>query len=246
VSWIWPALGALVGLIAGSFVGTLVVRWPQGRSLGGRSACDGCERDLAWFDLLPLTHWRCRTCGAPIDRAHPLSEALCAGLGAVAFALAPPNEAAVVSLIGWTLVAAALLDWRHFWLPDVLTAFVAVLASFVAFAVPEPDLLDRLIGAGVGFGLLWLIGAGYARARGREGLGGGDPKLLGAIGLWLGWQALPFVLLAASSLGIAVTLAMMIGGNKVGATTRLPFGTFLALAAFAIWIVTKLKYFSSV
>jgi leader peptidase (prepilin peptidase) / N-methyltransferase len=242
VNALWPALGAIAGLIAGSFLATLVVRWPHGERLDGRSACDGCGRMLVVRDLVPLVSWaigrgRCRTCGAKIDSAHPLAELLCGAVGLAAFVVAPPVEAAFAALIGWTLVGAALLDIRHFWLPDVLSAAVAVLASLSSFFVAVPSAPDRLIGGAVGFGLLALVALAYRRLRGREGLGGGDPKLLGALGLWLGWQALPMVLLVASVGGLVVALVMKLRGGLVAMTTHLPFGALLAGTAFAVWAI---------
>ena len=87
-------LGALAGLIAGSFVGTLAVRWPEGRGVGGRSACDGCGAVLGPRDLVPLVSWlarrgRCATCGAAIDARHPVAEVACAIVGASALMAAP-------------------------------------------------------------------------------------------------------------------------------------------------------------
>lgn len=83
--------------------------------------------------------------------------------------------------------------------------------------------------------MLWLVAALYRSLRGRVGLGGGDPKLFGAIGLWLGWRALPQVLLVAALAGLAIVLAMALAGRRVTATDRLPLGTLLAGAAFLCW-----------
>ncbi|WP_197417796.1 prepilin peptidase, partial [Sphingomonas sp. CCH21-G11] len=101
----------------------------------------------------------------------------------------------------------------------------------------DPRLTDRLIGGAAGFALLWSVAAVYQRLRGRVGLGGGDPKLFGAIGLWLGWRALPMVLLAACLIGLAVALVMRLRGRDVTATTRLPLGTLLAVAGFGVWVM---------
>ena len=106
----------------------------------------------------------------------------------------------------------------------------------------------RTIGTGVdgpavtvsgvaGFGALWAIAFAYRHFRGREGLGGGDPKLLGAIGLWLGWRMLPPVLLAASLLGLAVVLIRMLRGHTVRASDAVPLGVLLAAAAYPAWLL---------
>ena len=122
-----------------------------------------------------------------------------------------PGPAGIAGAVfGWLLLALAALDIAEFWLPDPLTLTLA-LAGFAAGLVGiDPPLTDRLIGGAAGFGSLWLIGFSYKRLRGREGLGGGDPKLLGAIGLWLGWRMLPAVLLLAAMTGLALVLLGML------------------------------------
>lgn len=244
MSWLWPALGAVAGLIAGSFMATLVVRWPRGQRLDGRSACDGCNVQLGTRDLVPLLSFvlakgRCRTCGDRIDPVHPIVEALCAVVGGVALAISPDAAGLTAVVVGWLLVALAALDIREFWLPDVLTAALAMFAAMSAWVVDPPGTIDRIIGGGAAFGSLWLIAALYRRFRRRDGLGGGDPKLFGAIGLWLGWQPLPFVLLGASGVGIVAALVMMARGRAVAGTTRLPFGAAIAVAALTIWAISR-------
>ncbi len=149
----------------------------------------------------------------------------------------PGWEGAANALFGWQLIALAALDFEHFWLPDRLTASLA--ATGLAFGAGGigVDLRSRLIGGVAGFAALWLIGAGYRRIRGRVGLGGGDPKLLGAIGCWLGWQSLPLVLVAASVIGLLAVLSMAMRGAQVAADTRLPLGTLMALSAWPLSLV---------
>lgn len=240
MSGVWIAAGTGLGLIVGSFVATLAVRWPENRRVDGRSACDACGAQLRWFELVPLLSYllargRCRRCGASIGPIHPIGEALCALVGVLAFGLAPGVEGVFAALAGLLLVALAMIDLRAFWLPDALTGLLAVVAVGSAFAGIEPAPIDRLIGGAAGFLTLWSIAFAYRRIRGREGLGGGDPKLFGAIGLWLGWEFLPFVLLLGSLIGLMAVATMMARGTAVRGTTRLPFGTMLAAAAFLAW-----------
>lgn len=236
--------GALFGLIVGSFLATLVLRWPQGRDLGGRSGCDNCGAALRWTDLVPLVSFivkrgRCSACGAAIDPTHPVIELLCALVGGVALSVAPDLAGMAAALIGWLLVALATLDFRHFWLPDRLTGAVAVVAVASGALGALPPLTDRLIGGVAGFAALTAIAWTYRKLRHREGLGGGDPKLFGAIGLWLGWEPLPFVLLGASGVGLLAVALMVLRGKSVGATTQVPFGTLLAIAAFPVWVFSR-------
>ena len=239
---VWWALGgALAGLIAGSFIATLVIRWPAGRGLGGRSACDGCGRGLGLRDLVPVLSWaiargKCRTCGARIDWRHPAIEGVAALVGLVAMVVAPGLAGAAGALFGWQLLTLAALDAEHFWLPDRLTGLLAASGLAVGVAGIGVDIQSRLIGGVAGFAVLFAIAWAYRRVRGREGMGGGDPKLLGAIGCWMGWQALPIVLIGASGIGLLAALAMLVRGREVAATTRLPLGTLMAVAAFPLWV----------
>jgi leader peptidase (prepilin peptidase)/N-methyltransferase len=235
------ALGGVVaGAIAGSFLATLILRWPQGRSvLRGRSACDGCARTLGARDLVPMlsalaSGGRCRTCGAAIDPLHGRVEAGCAIIGALAIGFAPDVAGVGWALLGWMLLTLALLDWRHFWLPDALTLPLAFLGMTLGQWVTDVALVDRAIGAAVGYGALLAVALGYRMLRGRDGLGLGDAKLLGALGAWLGWQVLPFLLLVASATGLAV---MLMTGRANTATARAPLGTFLATAAPPAWLI---------
>lgn len=240
----WIAIGVALGLIAGSFVATLAVRWPEGRRIGGRSACDACGEQLRWFELVPLASFiaargRCRRCDALIGSIHPVGEVLCGLVGALAFGLAPGLEGLLAALAGWTLVALALIDMRAFWLPDALTAGLVVISAASALAGIDPLPETRLIGGAAGFLVLWGIARTYRLVRGREGLGGGDPKLFGAIGLWLGWESLPFVLLLGSLIGLMAVATVMARGTAVRGTTRLPFGSMLAAAAFLAWTLIR-------
>lgn len=146
---------------------------------------------------------------------------------------APGWEGLAGLALGAMLVALAWLDAEHFWLPDPLTASLAGLGV----AVGQPlSLTERVVGLAAGFASLWLIAAAYRAVRKREGLGGGDPKLFGAIGAWVGLQGLPLVLLVASIAGLSWVAARMIADRTVSATDRMPFGTFLAIAGFAVWL----------
>lgn len=242
----WALVGAMAGAIAGSFLATLVLRWPEGRSiLHGRSACDGCGRRLGPFDLIPLVSilalgGKCRRCGARIDPLHPLMELACAALGALALGIMPGPGGALWALFGWILLTLALLDWRHFWLPDALTLPLALAGLTVGEWASGVPLQDRVIGAAIGYGALLLIAVGYRRLRGRDGLGLGDAKLLGALGGWLGWQALPFILLAASGVGLLMVSGSALAGRRVDAQTRVPLGTCLALAALPGWWIARM------
>lgn len=232
---------ALFGAIIGSFVGVAVLRIPAGRGIvGGRSACDSCGTVLGVAELVPLLSFlwqrgRCRHCDARIAIDQPVAEIGCAIVGLLAaYAAGEAMGAVLLALFGWTLVALALLDARHHWLPNTLTLPLIVAGLVGALISSEPSLLDRVAGAILGYGLLEGLRFLYRHLRQREGLGGGDPKLLAAIGAWLGVEALPWVLLLAGGLGLSLVAIQRARGHPVSRTDRLPLGTLMALAAIAL------------
>ncbi len=236
-------MGSGLGAIIGSFLGNIVMRWPRGQSVvAGRSRCDACDRTLGPVELIPLVgalivRGRCRRCGVAIDPAHGVMEVGSALIGGLALWLLPLPAAVLIAIAGWMLLTLAILDARHLWLPDQLTLPLAVLGLTLGDWILPAPFADRVIGAALGAGLLFAITLGYRRLRGRDGLGLGDAKLLGAIGTWLGWQALPLVLLVASVAGLLWALLQQMRGKAIDGATRLPFGTFLCFAVLpAVWL----------
>lgn len=241
--WIGGGAGALLGAIVGSFLATILIRWPAGTSaIAGRSRCDACQAPLGPRDLVPILSFafsrgRCRACGAAIDPRHPAMELAAAMVGAAALVAHPLPLALVTAGFGWALLLLIALDAEHYWLPDRLTLPLIPLGLAAAWAGFGPPLLDRALGAAIGWAALAGLGLAYRALRGREGLGGGDPKLLAALGAWLGATILPFILLGAGLAGLAAVLLMRARGQKVSATSRLPLGALMALAAWPLWLV---------
>ncbi len=236
------ALGLVAGLILGSFIAALTARWPQGRSIAtGRSRCDHCDAVLAPRDLVPVFSYvmlrgRCRACGGRIAPRHLAIELAAGGIGALALALHPDGGGVAGAVFGWGLLALLVLDSEHLWLPDALTLPLLAAGLAAGYWLP-PALADRAIGAAVGFATLALIAFGYKALTGRIGLGGGDPKLFGAIGAWLGWTLLPLVLLLATSLGLALVGYDRLAGRAVTRHSRVPLGSLLAAAGWLLWLV---------
>ncbi|MEM8695345.1 MAG: A24 family peptidase [Pseudomonadota bacterium] len=234
--------GAVLGAIIGSYLATLALRWPAGETASrGRSRCDNCGRTLGWTQLVPLISYamrrgRCDGCGAGIDPIHPLTELIAALIGGLSIAVHPGLHGLVGAVFGWALLLLAILDIRHFWLPDRITLPLVLLGMGGAWFWGVPNPLDSAFGAIVGFLLLMSINVAYRALRGRAGLGGGDSKLLAAIGAWLGWQMLPFTLFVASTAGLIAVFVARLRGRTVAATDRLPFGAFLAVAAWPLWL----------
>ena len=233
-----------LGLIVGSFAGLVSVRLPLGEGIvGGRSRCRGCGRALAPWNLVPIVSYvaargRCAGCGERISIRYPLIELACAATGVWA-AVSQPTwmAAAFTALLGWQLLLIAVVDAEHQWLPDRLTLPLLATGLVAAVFLPLPTLRDNLIGAAAGFASLWILSRAYRRLRGREGLGGGDPYLLAAIGAWTGWIGLPSVLLWASTAGLSLVVARRRTGRTVSASDRLPFGVFLGIGGWLTWLV---------
>ncbi|RIA46351.1 type IV leader peptidase family protein [Hephaestia caeni] len=139
-------------------------------------------------------------------------------------------------MFGWQLLALAALDIRHFLLPNALTAGLAATGFAASLAGLGPTPTDSLLGGLAGFGSLWSVRKAYRLMRGREGLGGGDPKLFGGIGFWLGWYALPYVLLSSSVLGLAIAAIRLWRDPNFATDRPIPFGAYLALGAFPAWL----------
>ncbi len=234
--------GLIAGLVFGSFIAALTQRWGDGRSIvHGRSVCDSCAAPLRWFELVPvlsfaLQRGRCRRCGAAIPARHFGIEIAAGLIGALALLVLPGAGGWAGAGFGWLLLALLVLDAEHFWLPDALTLPLFV-AGLVAGLWLDPPLMERAIGAVAGWASLAGIAFGYRRLAGRDGMGGGDPKLLAGIGAWLGWPLLPFVVLAAALLGLVLALADHWRGGAVDRLTPLPLGALLAAAAFPAWLL---------
>lgn len=242
--WIALALGALSGALIGSYGGTLLARWPRGESATfGRSRCDSCAAPLGATQLVPVLSFlvqrgRCRRCAAAIAPGHlwiELGAMTVGGISGLLFADTPATAAAS-AVAGWLLLLLAAFDLRHFWLPDRLVLPLAALGLAVNALGIGPGLTDAVIGALGGFLALWAIARGYRLLRGREGLGGGDPKMLGAIGAWIGWQALPFTVFLAALLGLLAAGILALRGRAVDGEFRLPLGAALAAAAWPLWL----------
>ena len=240
---LFQALGLVLGAVVGSFLATLMIRWPAGRSvLAGRSRCDSCGAALGPRDLVPLLsyaalHGRCRRCGARIDQRHVAVVLAAAGIGLISLVAHPLPIAAITLLLGLWLLLIVALDVEHHWLPDRLTLPLIPLGLVAAWAGFGPALEERALGAAIGWAALALIAVLYRRLRGREGMGGGDPKLLAALGAWVGAVQLPFVLLGAGLLGLVAVLLMKLRGEKVTAASRLPLGALMAVTAWPVWLI---------
>ncbi|TWB71820.1 leader peptidase (prepilin peptidase)/N-methyltransferase [Nitrospirillum amazonense] len=241
---LWTLL--IAAPFVGSFLGVVVTRLPEGRSVvWGRSACDRCGHTLGPASLVPVLSYlwsrgRCRHCAAPIDAFHPAIE-LAAVLPPLCLAFLMPLDSLTLCAgagLGWVLLALAWIDLRHMILPDVLTLPLAAAGILVAWVQDGRLPIDRLAAAAAAYAGLVLLEVLYRRFRGRDGIGRGDAKLLAAGGAWVGPAALPQVLLTAALAGLLAMAALRLAGRRVDAATPIPFGPCLALGIWAAWLFT--------
>ena len=237
------AIAFLIGTVIGSFLNVVIHRLPREQSLGGRSACPGCGRQVAWYDLFPLLSYmvlraRCRHCRAPIAGRYPLVELL-TGLLAVAVAVrfGFGLTGALYFAFGAALLAVTFIDLEWQIIPDVITLPGVVIGLAAATGHGDEALLvsplRALIGAAGGALGLWLVAFGYQRMTKVEGLGFGDVKLAALLGAFLGGGGVFLTILLASLAGSLVGLGLILSGRGTG-RTALPFGTFLAPAGIFV------------
>jgi len=236
----WALLAAAP--IFGSFLGVVIRRLPEGRPLAwGRSHCERCGTALRVRDLVPFASWlaargRCRHCGMPVGWFYPAVEAAALVLAAISVALDLGGAAWLDFGFGAVLLALAWIDAEHGILPDALTLPLIPAGLLAALPFAREELADRVVGVVCGYLGLKLLAWTYRRWRGREGLGGGDAKLLAAAGAWVGSSGLPSVLFGGAIAALLTALALAIAGREMRRDTALPFGPFLALAAWCVWL----------
>lgn len=229
---------AVLGAIIGSFLNVVILRLPrEGASIAfPASHCPGCQAPIAWYDNIPILSFlvlraRCRHCDMSISWQYPLVEAAMALLAVALFRQFGPTWAfGIYFVFCAALLAIFVIDLHHQIIPDVISLPGIVLGFAASFLNPMVNWHHSAIGILVGGGILYLIAAGYYLFTKREGMGGGDIKLLAMIGAFLGWQALPFVVFASSILGSLIGIGAMLKQKK-GGKTVIPYGPFLAVAA---------------
>jgi leader peptidase (prepilin peptidase)/N-methyltransferase len=232
----------LIAPFVGSFLGVIVRRVPERLPMAWtRSRCDWCEAELRAHDLVPILSWlaakgRCRYCGRTLGWFYPGIEVAAVAIALIAVLVDGGGAAWLDCLLGWWLLALAWIDIRCWRLPDVLT-LPLVIAGLVAAAAFDPEqLTGRALGAALGYLSLRVVAALYRSFRGREGLGEGDAKLLAASGSWVGAGALPQLILVAAISALIAAAGLRLAGTRLSAHSALPFGPFLALATWLLWL----------
>ncbi len=257
---IQAALAGLLGLLVGSFLNVVSLRLPrlmehewrsqcaelEGREspaeappglVWDRSRCPQCGHGITALENIPLFSYlalrgRCSACGTRISAQYPVVEAMAGILAAWVMLHFGWGAAAVGGILfAWVLLAGSVIDIREQLLPDSLT--LPLLWAGLAFNLNGTfvPLQEAVIGAMAGYLSLWAIYQAFRLLTGKEGMGYGDFKLLAAIGAWLGWQALPVVILFSSLVGVVTGIGMIVflGRDR---QLPIPFGPYLAAAGF--------------
>ncbi|AJE02890.1 prepilin peptidase [Geobacter pickeringii] len=227
------ALGAAVG----SFLNVCIYRLPAGESVvSPPSRCPACGSKIRPWDNIPVVSWlllrgACRDCGARISPRYALVELL-NGLLTLALFLkfGPTPSFLVLFLFCSALVAITFIDLDHQIIPDVISLPGIVAGFACSFFLPWLGWKSSLIGIVAGGGSLLLVAWLYELFTKKEGMGGGDIKLLAMMGAFLGWRAIPFVIFASSLVGSIVGVTLMLVQKK-DSKLAIPFGPFLALGA---------------
>ncbi len=230
----------LFGAVVGSFLNVVILRLPdeQQSIVFPGSHCPKCGTDLHWYENIPILSYlvltgKCRSCKTKISAQYPIVE-LCMGLLSLALF---NNFGMSFEFVFYFLFLAALLviifiDLHHQIIPDIISLPGIIIGFAGSFLNSQVSWQQSGSGILVGGGILYSIAFGYYLLTKRDGMGGGDIKLLAMIGAFLGWQSLLFVIFFSSLTGSLVGIAAMIKQGK-GGKTRIPFGPFLALAAMA-------------
>lgn len=252
------AAALLFGLAVGSFLNVCIARLPEERSIiSPPSHCPRCRERIRWYDNIPLVSFlllrgACRSCGMPISWRYPLVEALNGALWLWTVAeFGASGEALLVMALCSSLLVVTFIDLDHQIIPDVITLpgmVIGLLAAPLCMSALEPPMafglgrflpsagtyltgfVNALVGLLVGGMPLLAIGWLWQKLRGIEAMGGGDVKLMGMVGSFLGWQGAVMTILFGSFAG-SVGGGALIVFRKHKADQHIPFGPFLALGA---------------
>jgi len=228
----------IFGALVGSFLNVVILRLPSpGASIiFPASHCPKCRAAIRWYDNIPILSFillgrRCRACKTPIAWQYPLVE-----LSMALLSLALFNRYFISpAFAGYFIFCAALLvvifiDLHHQIIPDVISLPGIGLGLAFSLLNPFVSWQDSAIGLLAGGGVLYAVALSYFLLTKKEGMGGGDIKLLAMIGAFLGWQGLPFIIFCSSLLGSVVGIGAMLKQKK-GGKTVIPYGPFLSIAA---------------
>lgn len=232
-SWMVVVLAGVVGLMLGSFLNVCTLRWPNDESvIQPPSHCPGCGTEIRWFDNIPVLSWlilkgKCRVCEAPISIQYPVVELATGFIWTGTFLQHGLSvEALRGALFLSILLGIAITDARFYIIPDEFSLGGGILGLALAPFAGGLTVVEAFLGAAVGFGLLWLVAKLGTWMFKKEAMGGGDLKMMGMVGAFLG---VPGVLL---TIFLGALIGSVVFGPISWKTGKLvPFGIFLALGA---------------
>jgi leader peptidase (prepilin peptidase) / N-methyltransferase len=256
--WLLLIVAFVLGALIGSFLNVVIYRLPMMMErawedeialaqdkepaererfnlIVPRSRCGHCGHAITALENVPVVSWvalrgKCSACKTPISARYPTVELVTASLFlACAFTFGATLQTLAAMLFCAVLVALTGIDLDTQLLPDQLTLPLLWIGLLLNIAGLFARLPDAVIGAAVGYLVLWSVYWLFKLLTGREGMGYGDFKLLGALGAWFGWQALPMLLLISSVVGAVVGIVVLIVQKK-GRNTAIAFGPYLAIA----------------
>ena len=248
--WYFTAVVFMFGACWGSFLNVCIYRIPAELSVvKPRSRCPKCMTNLAWKDNIPIFGWlflggKCRYCKAPISLRYPMIELLTGVLFTLVWIHYMYQPAAIPFMVMvFGLILGSMVDIDEMWIPDRCTIGGMIIGPIFSFLIPSmhgveghlDGLVQSLIGLVVGFGSLWSVAVIGKLILKKDAMGFGDVKLMGALGAFLGWQSIVFIVFCSSLIGTIVGVSFIALGNKEW-QAKIPFGPYIALAAI-IWML---------
>lgn len=226
------------GLCVGSFMNVCIYRLPLSKSIADppRSFCPACNHRIRFYDNIPVLSFlflggRCRHCGASISLRYPMVE-LITGLTAVGVFMnfGPTLQSIVYFVFIAALLVITFIDIDHKIIPNVITLPGIPIGLLAALGLPSVTVTDSVLGLIAGGGSLLAVAWTYRLITGKEGMGGGDVKLLAMIGTIVGWEGVLFTIFASSAVGTLVGLTTILVKGK-NMKFAIPFGPFLSIGA---------------
>ena len=205
----------------------------------GRSYCPSCNKQIRWFDNIPLLSFiflkaKCRDCSAQIDLNYFLVELISALNFVLIFYLFGFSLTTILFFIlSICFIIIIFIDMKHYIIPNELT-FTLMIIGFLKSFDPYlnqylfPNYLNSLIGGVIGYSIIWFIIFAYKKLRNKEGMGLGDAKLLSAIGFWFGWISIPFILFFSSFVALIFAVPGLLNKSK-NMSSQIPFGPYIIL-----------------
>ena len=233
----YSVIAFIFGAVVGSFLNVCICRLPKDESVVfPPSHCPGCDYKISWYDNIPLLSYlllrgKCRSCRTRISLQYPLVE-LINGLLTLALFLSFGLSLTFGALFLFcsALVVITFIDFEHQIIPDEISLPGIAIGFVFSFFLPGQTWLNSLVGILLGGGSLLCVAYVYQWLTGKEGMGGGDIKLLAMMGAFLGWKSIPFIIFTSSLVGSVIGISLMLIQKK-DAKLAIPFGPYLAFGA---------------